>query len=139
MSKNIRKTVFAISFLISAFNSSLFGQAVRPISVSGALAPVDDDGSVSTGLGFTINFFGVNYSNVWVNNNGNITFNSALSTYTPYMIAQNSIPMFAPFFADVDTRYYGNVTKYGSGTLEVSPGNIRPIFCVNWVNVGFYN
>ncbi len=137
--KNIRKTVFAFTCLFSVFNSSLFGQAVRSIPLSGSLPRVDDDGSVSTGLGFTINFFGVNYSNVWVNNNGNITFNSALDTYTPYLIAHNSIPMFAPFFADVDSRFYGNVTKYGTGTLEIAPGNSRPIFCVNWIDVGFFN
>ncbi|HEX2955955.1 MAG TPA: nidogen-like domain-containing protein, partial [Chitinispirillaceae bacterium] len=118
--------------------ASSFGQAIRPITVSEALSKVDDNGSERAGLGFQINFNGIRYDNVWVNNNGNLTFSGALSTYTPYLIQQNSQPMFAAFFADVDTRNYGDVTRYGRSTLTVDPGNTRDIFCINWINVGCF-
>jgi hypothetical protein len=133
-----RKVVFSLLCLFFVLNSAIFGQAVRSITVPNALAPVDDDGSQRADLGFRINFFGINYDSVWVNNNGNLTFNASLWTYTPYLIQQNSMPMFATFFADVDTRYYGNVTRYGKGTLQIAPGNVRNIFCINWIDVGCY-
>jgi hypothetical protein len=123
-------------FLILYTSSS--GQAIRPITVADALIKDDDGGSEKAGLRFRINFNGINYDSVWVNNNGNLTFSGALSTFTPYLIQQNSEPMFAAFFADVDTRYYGDVTRYGWSTLTIAPGNTRNIFCVNWINVGYY-
>jgi len=126
---------FCLFFILYA---SSFGQAIRPISVSESLIRVDDSDSERAGLGFQINFNGINYDSVWVNNNGNLTFSDALSTYTPYLIQQNSQPMFAAFFADVDTRFYGDVTRYGRSTLTVAPGNTRNVLCVNWINVGFF-
>jgi hypothetical protein len=134
----ILKTVFPFLCLFFVLNSASFGQAIRPITVSNALAREDDDGSHNAEIGFRINFYGKYYDNVWVNNNGNITFDAPLSAFSPYLIQQNSLPMFAPFFADVDTRYYGDVTRYGKNTLDIGSGNLRNIFCVNWIDVGFY-
>ena len=79
----------------------------------------NDDGS--TGLvslgGFTINFFGTNYTDLYVNNNGNVTFNAALATFTPFGIPGGGIPIIAPFFADVDTRGAGSgLVHYGTDT-----------------------
>lgn len=125
--------------LLFIFYVSSFGQAIRPISVSDALIRTDDSNSKRASLGFRINFNGIRYDSVWVNNNGNLTFDSALAVFTPYLIQLNSRPMFAAFFADVDTRNYGDVTRFGTGTLQVAPGNTRNIFCINWINVGCYN
>ncbi len=138
LQKLVQKTVFPFIGLLIVLNSATYGQAIRPITVSDELIRVDDGGSERARLGFRINFFGVNYDSVWVNNNGNLTFNSSYSTYTPYLIQQNTIPMFAAFFADVDTRTYGDVTRYGQGTLQIAPGNVRNIFCINWINVGCF-
>lgn len=60
-----------------------------------------------------LNFFGQNYSYVSINNNGNVTFSNnsweGLWTYTPFGLQQSSnIAMIAPFFADVDTRRFGD-------------------------------
>lgn len=84
-------------------------------------------------IGFTLNFFGNNWSQLYVNNNGNVTFTQGLSTYTPYGITGGSLAMLAPFFADVDTRA-GNVVTYGTATL-----NGRNVFGVNWIDVGYYS
>ena len=68
-----------------------------------------------------------------MNNNGNVTFGADLGEYTPEdLTGQTTIPIIAPFFADVDTRALGsNLVTYGS-----SPdGNT---FCVNWSDVGYY-
>jgi len=47
--------------------------------------PANDDGySDQVSLPFSINFYGTTYDHLWVNNNGNVTFNGPLSTYTPF-------------------------------------------------------
>jgi hypothetical protein len=102
------------------------------------LARNDD---LSTGLvpiGYTVNFFGLNFSNLYVNNNGNVTFDSALGTYTPFNLTSTGRQIIAPFFADVDT---GNLTSdevtYGQWTV-----GSRPAFGANWdgvTGVGYYN
>src|SRR4051812_8311990 len=68
--------------------------------------PGNDDGFTGAiDLGFTVNFFGGSYSQVYVNNNGNITFGGASSQYTPSALTNSGqSPRIAPFFADVDTR-----------------------------------
>src|SRR5690242_15636854 len=86
-----------------------FAAAVVPFSLSGVLA-ANDDGSTSAvplGIGGAsgINFFGQTFNNVYVNNNGNVTFGASLSQYTPNGLATGvGVPIIAPFFADVDTR-----------------------------------
>ncbi len=96
----------------------------------------NDDGSTSlTPLGFDVDFFGGTYSSLYVNNNGNITFDSPLSTYTPFPLLSTSRVIVAPFFGDVDTRSLGSdAVTYGQATF-----GSRPAFCVNWDNVGYYS
>ena len=97
------------------------------------LARNDDGSSGVVDVGFDLNFFGNNDRTVFVNNNGNITFDSSLSTYTPFSLLSSQRIIIAPFFADVDTRGVGEVT-FGSGQLLG-----RNAFAVNWSNVGYYN
>jgi hypothetical protein len=108
-------------------------------NLQGCLAntlPANDDGSTAeVPLPFTVNFFGSNYGSLYVNNNGNVTFDGQLSTFTPYELLSTNQVIIAPFFADVDTR--------GAGSGEVTYGNVtfegRDAFCVNWVDVGYYD
>ena len=87
--------------------------AIRSGFDSSTLAANDDSSTGAVSIGFTVNFFGTNHSSVFVNNNGNVTFNAALSTYTPFDLGTTTTPIiapfFAPFFADVDTRRGGSV------------------------------
>ncbi|MFN2335117.1 MAG: nidogen-like domain-containing protein [Wenzhouxiangellaceae bacterium] len=85
-------------------------------------------------LGFTLDFFGISRSSVFVNNNGNVTFDSALGTYTPFDLTSTGQEIIAPFFADVDTGSAGDPVTYGGGTFEG-----RPAFGVNWINVDYYD
>jgi Nidogen-like/Carboxypeptidase regulatory-like domain/HYR domain len=111
-------------------------------SLSGCTAntlPANDDGSTAAvSLPFPVNFFGTTYQSLFVNNNGNVTFNGPLPTYTPFGLLATNIPMIAPFFADVDTRGpFSGLVTYGSGVA----GSMSDIayFCVNWVNVGYFS
>ncbi len=84
-------------------------------------------------IGFDINFLGTTYRNVYINNNGNLTFDAPLATYTPFGLAGTNRVIIAPFFADVDTRVGPTVT-FGRGTI-----NNRQVFVVNWPGVGCYS
>lgn len=92
----------------------------------------DDSSAGPLPMPFSINFFGGTYNSFYLNNNGNITFNGAVGSYTPQPFPISSQPMIAPFWADVDTRCdsCGTVT---AGSL--SPGS----FSVTWHDVGYYS
>ena len=98
--------------------------------------PANDDGSTAAiTLPFSLNFFGTTRAQVFVNNNGNITFTGPLSTFTPFGLVGTNTPIIAPFFGDVDTRGVGSgLVQYGNTTV-----NGRTAFCVNYVNVGYYS
>ena len=99
------------------------------------LAANDDLSTGANPLGFTVNFFGTNYSNAFVNNNGNLTFDSALGAFTPFPLGTTlGTPIIAAFFADVDTSGAGSgLTLYGQGTVDG-----RAAFGATWDGVGYY-
>jgi hypothetical protein len=111
------------------------------------LAANDDGSSGLVNIGFTINFFGINYTQLYVNNNGNVTFGASNGTYNPSEIALAATPMLAPFLADVDTRGAGSSLVnwgYRAGAFGINSGqagadNPRDAFIVNWLDVGYYN
>lgn len=74
-----------------------------------AMAPNDDGSTGQITLPFTFTLYGTPYNYCWVNNNGNVTFDYGLSSYTPWGFPSGDNPMLAPFFADVDTRGAGSV------------------------------
>ncbi len=114
----------------------LAAQAIR--GNQGFLAnslPPGDDGpsSQATELGFTINFFGKQYSSAFVNHNGNITFEGGFAEYTPEGIGNLGAAIIAPYWADVDTLGQGRIA-YGRDTV-----NGRPAFGVIWDKVGYFD
>ncbi len=91
----------------------------------------NDDGTLGPiSLGFNFNLYGTTYTQCYINNNGNITFASANGAYSAAGFP-STIPMIAPFWADVDTRITGSATvKY-----KVSSGKI----VITWPGVSYYN
>ncbi|MCC6202803.1 MAG: VPLPA-CTERM sorting domain-containing protein, partial [Gammaproteobacteria bacterium] len=88
----------------------------NPGFATSSLAANDDDSTGLVNLGISANFFGTTYTSAYINNNGNITFDSALWTYTPFPIVTTGEKLIAPFFADVDTRA-GALMTYGTDTV----------------------
>jgi MYXO-CTERM domain-containing protein len=135
----LRKRRFAICML-AAVAAGMLGTAnvasaaaVRA-GFDSILFPGNDDGSVGpVNIGFTVDFFGLNFTQLFVNNNGNVTFDAALGTYTPFDLTSTGRQIIAPFFADVDTRGAGADTMYGAGTV-----NGRNAFGVSWRNVDYF-
>lgn len=97
------------------------------------LAGNDDGSTGAVPLPFALSFYGHTYSQLYVNNNGNLTFGASDSNYTPQSLNQIGLPMIAPFWADVDTRNSPPV-RYGYGTV-----NGHPAFAANWLGVGCYS
>jgi hypothetical protein len=108
------------------------GGAIRPGFNSFVLPPNDDGSSGPTPLGFTVNFFGQSFNSLFVNDNGNLTFDFPLSEFTPFDLKTTQRSVIAPFFADVDTRV-GNQVTYGPDTV-----NGHPAFGITWPGVGCF-
>lgn len=97
----------------------------------------DDESTEAVALPFPINFAGTVYNAVFVNNNGNVTFDAPLSDFTPFPLVGTDRVIIAPFFGDVDTRNVeSDVVRYGNAMFEG-----RSAFCVLWagVGVGYYD
>ena len=129
--------VMAISAVSAMLLSShAHAQPVVPGFDANTLAANDDGSTGVITLPFDVNFFGTTYSSLFVNNNGNVTFNAAQSTFTPFGVGAGYIgqPIIAPFFADVDTRGEGSgLTSYGTGTFDG-----HDAFGVTWPAVGYF-
>lgn len=101
--------------------------------------PSNDDGSsaaISMNIGGVngINFFGQNFTSVYVNNNGNLTFGDSLGEFTPNGLSTGvGLPIIAPFFADVYTYGTSGIVNWGNAT--VSGHNA---FVVNYPHVAYF-
>lgn len=97
-----------------------------------AMGRSDDGSSGLLDLPFQINFFGTNYDAFFINNNGNVSFDSAVSEYTPDPFPMADQPMIAPYWGDVDTR-----SEDGGAVYVASPD--PDVVVVTWDGVGYYD
>jgi hypothetical protein len=104
--------------------------AIRAGFDANTLARNDDGSTGLVPMGFPVNFFDTSFSSLFVNNNGNVTFDAPLGTFTPFDLTSTGRVIIAPFFADVDTRSAGDPVRYGPGTVDG-----RTAFGVSWRNV----
>jgi len=107
--------------------------------IYGDVGPNDDLSSDSQDFGFAFEFYGNTYTRYFINNNGNISFEEELFAFSPDGFPQ-SVPVVAPFWADVDTRddsagNPGGEVRTASGTS--SRGN--PFVQIDWVDVGYFD
>ena len=133
----IRKAALALGLIASMITTSALAGAVHDTDLftTNSLARNDDSSTGLVSLGFTVNFFGRSFNQLYVNNNGNVTFDAPLSTFTPFGLLNTSKPMLAPFFADVDTRNTASkLVQYGQSSIGG-----RQVFGVNWVDVGYFS
>ena len=105
-----------------------------------AMLPNDDNSSPLISLPFTFDFYGNTYNSVFINNNGNVSFQAPYITWSANSFPDSTYNMIAPFWADVDTRggydSLGNsLGNGGSVWYKVTPTAL----IVNWDNVGYFN
>ncbi len=118
-----------------------FGEQVLTANDDRSTGEIDVSEIFEDGL----NFFGREFTSLWINNNGGVTFNGPRGAFTPTVITENNNnPEITPFFADVDTR---------GGAIEPSPGGtstgsnlvyydfdtVSDSFIVTWDDVGYYS
>ncbi|MCC7540433.1 MAG: hypothetical protein IT379_29725, partial [Deltaproteobacteria bacterium] len=107
-----------------------YGTDFLPPNDDGSSSAIDLTGSFPGGL----LFFGGPYTTMYVNTNGNITFNGPLPTYTPNPFPVASQPMIAPYWGDVDIRGSGFPARNGVWWVLL-PGRI----VITWNHVGYYS
>ncbi|MDO6765649.1 nidogen-like domain-containing protein [Agarivorans sp. 1_MG-2023] len=135
----MQKTSLALITTASLLLGSFTAQATMLSGFGGdagygelAMGRNDDGSSNQLDLPFEINYFGNSYNEFFVNNNGNITFESPLDGFTPVAFPVAEQPMIAPFWADVDT----GCAECG----EVYVGSPSDgVVAVTWDNVGYYD
>lgn len=101
-----------------------------------AMGRNDDGSSNQLNLPFNINFFGNTFSSLFINNNGNVTFNARRSTFTPFGFPFPNNTMIAPYFADVDTRCSTCGAVY---VAEGQTNNPNDTVVVTWHDVGYFS
>jgi hypothetical protein len=94
-----------------------------------AMAPNDDGSTGLISLPFTFNLYGTNYSSLYINNNGNVSFGTPYGTFSSAPFPSSGYVMVAPFWADVDTRGTGTVSYKLTPTALI----------VKWDSVGYYS
>ncbi|MDR3687007.1 MAG: hypothetical protein P4L93_08650 [Coriobacteriia bacterium] len=107
-----------------------------------AVARGDDTANLVVNLPFAMNWMGTNYSQLYLNMNGSVTFGSGFTSYTPGALSAVGQGIMAPYWADVDTRYVGapNQMYYSNITSGSVPAvNGHKAFLVTWSNVMRYN
>ncbi|MDB5358614.1 MAG: Alpha-tectorin precursor [Phycisphaerales bacterium] len=116
----------------------------KPVD-SGTLDPNDDSFKGPVDIGFPVDFYGKHFTQLYVNNNGNINFNGGSGTYSPSgPLTDIYGAIIAPFFADVDTRptdpTTDNTGGTPNGTVSYSSETVdgHRAFAVHWVDVGYY-
>nr|XP_021326679.1 sushi, nidogen and EGF-like domain-containing protein 1 [Danio rerio] len=80
----------------------------------------DDASSSAITLLSPFLFFGRTYQQIYVNNNGHLTFSQASSQYVPYSFPANgSRDIIAGFWADLDNRASGVISyhQYSNGSV----------------------
>jgi hypothetical protein len=126
--------MLALSAFLAMHGRAQSSTAIRSGFDQQALSANDDGSTDIVPLGFLMNFYGNLNTTLYVNNNGNVTFDSPQSEYTPKPLSGLGSEVIAPFWADVDTRHAdSDVVKYGTNTV-----NGCEAFGVDWVNVGYY-
>lgn len=132
---SLKVILAGVAVLLSATPGFSAARRNLPGFSTNVLGANDDGSTGQVPIGFTINLFGTSYSNLYVNNNGNVTFDNPLSTFTPFGLNGTATKIIAPFFGDVDTRGAGSgLVTYGNDTV-----NGRNAFGVEWPAVGYFS
>jgi hypothetical protein len=124
-------------------NNATFGENYLPPNDDGSSAAINIT-SIFGGAG--LNFFGTQYTTLYVNNNGNITFGGPLSQYIGAPIGAGGLsrPIIAAYWFDVDTE--GGTdnpspggTSTGSNLVYYDLDTTNRIFTATWDDVGYYS
>jgi hypothetical protein len=140
-----KKYVLTDALPVPAAPVKYSGETRTPSTICSCMVPLDstfsiamvpnDDGSTSLiNLPFNFDFYGVNYNSLYINNNGNISFDSPYMTFTANPFPDMTYKMIAPFWGDVDTRSMTG-GSIGNVYYRITPSHM----IVKWESVGYYS
>ncbi|CAG2164757.1 unnamed protein product [Oppiella nova] len=114
----------------------------------------DDGSSDEIQLTAGFRYFDTTHHSLWVNVNGAISFRQAIATYTPVCVpVSREFTMIAPFWADVDLSYGGDIlyrdtteptvlNKASNDIMRAFPEfsgvEVTWAFVTTWLNVSYY-
>jgi MYXO-CTERM domain-containing protein len=101
----------------------------------------DDQSSALIDIGMDFCFYEQHHTSLYINNNGNITFDGPVSTFSSVGFPNTFRPMIAPFWADVDTRAGATSTSTNlvwHKSIDTNNDGSPDQFVVTWDGVGFY-
>ncbi|MBI5353886.1 MAG: hypothetical protein HZB50_14680 [Chloroflexi bacterium] len=101
----------------------------------------DDVTSGPTNIGFNFPFYGLNYSQLYFNTNGGITFGSGSTVFNPFDIPLPSAPnnLVAPFWGDLIVQTSNGVVVNGGAIYSVQGGEApNRFFVLEWRDVTTY-
>ncbi|XP_037399764.1 adhesion G protein-coupled receptor E3-like [Pygocentrus nattereri] len=139
--------IFLFSFTAVSSLSDLFyphgtekGDKVNPVA--------DDVSSPAIELKSPFSFFGHTYSQIYVNNNGDLTFKLELTAYVPKpFVADGTTTIIAPLWTDLDNRKEGVIShnQYSEGsvllraTQDINQYFPKVNFTASWVFVATWD
>lgn len=99
-----------------------------------------DDGSIRVDITSVfgpagINYFGTNYTSLYINTNGLITFDAPVTAYTPTNLASLNYPAIAVFWSDVDIR---SGTGTGTNNIYWDLDPVTQRVTITWLGVRAY-
>ena len=116
--------------------SATFRTINRPRTYN--LSSTDDGSSASLSLGFTVDWFGTQYTNIYVNTNGGMVLDDGKGDFTEHInfdLRTASRPYILPLYTDLNPAANGTV-EFGTGTI--SDGSTKNVFWAEWVGVAEY-
>ncbi len=129
---------------MATINTGLGGpQGVGEGSVRGSTLTTGnyDDGSLQVNITSVfgaggIDFFGTNYTSMYINTNGLISFAGPNTSYTPTALGSLTTPVIAPFWTDINITS-GTATGTNNIYYDLDPANGR--VTVTWLGVAAYS
>lgn len=91
----------------------------------------DDASTQKITIPFNFCFYGNSFNQLYINNNGNISFDGPQVTYRPDSFPTVDFMAVSAFWADVDTRNFNSGVVY----YKIEPSYM----IVTWDHVGYYN
>jgi subtilisin family serine protease len=102
------------------------------------LSSCDDCSSPSMSLGFTLDWFGTQYTNIFINTNGGAVLDDGRGSFRSYRnfdLRTATRPYILPLFTDLNPAANGTV-EFGQGTI--SDGSPKNVFWAEWIDVAEY-
>jgi len=129
-----------VSPMSASAQATLVGGMGGPAGYGASEVPVGDDSAsitvdITPAFPMGLHYFGTTYTQIHINTNGNITFESQFGTFTPRAFPGAPQPLIAPWWGDGDTR----------GVVADPPGANRIYYflepsriVVTWYLLGYF-